>query len=192
MTSDGTKERGNEGTLGWRVDQPELVADYRVFRVQKVKTQSPRNGETFEFNIIDRRDCVLLIPFTTDGRVILVEQFRPGIQAASLEFPAGVMDEGEEPVGAARRELEEETGYRAQKFEIVGDVFQDPALLNTRITFIAAFDCAPTGEKQQDDAEDVHTQLRSIEEVDQLIADGTIKHSVVIAAWHMVGRELFG
>lgn len=172
-------------TLGWRIGETRQLADYGPFRVQKLTATSPRNDETFEFSVIDRPDCVLLIPFTKDGRVILVEQFRPGIRKRSIEFPAGVMDKGESPLETARRELEEETGFRAARMQIVGDGFQDPAILNTCITFVAAYDCEPTGEKRQDAKEDVHTRLCAAGEVSEMISNGEIKHTVIVAGWYL-------
>jgi 8-oxo-dGTP pyrophosphatase MutT (NUDIX family) len=172
-------------TVGWRVGETVELENFGKFRVLALDAKSPRTGETIIFKIIDRAPSVIVIPFTDDGRVITVKQFRPGIQSASIELPAGLLDHGEEPVEGARRELEEETGYKADNFEIVGEVFHDPAILTSKVTFIAAHGCKPVGERNQDEAEDVHTQLFSADEIDAMIARGQIRHAVVIAAWLM-------
>jgi len=164
------------------------LEDYGKFRVLALDAKSPRTGETIIFKIVDRAPSVIVIPFTEDGRVITVRQFRPGIQSASIELPAGLLDEGEQPVDGARRELEEETGFKAERLEIVGSVFHDPAIMTSRVTFVVAHGCKPVGERDQDEAEDVHTQLRSAEEIDAMIGDGRIAHAVVIAAWLMSKR----
>ena len=170
-------------TLGWRVGEPKDVHDYGKFKVQELEATSPRTKEKIKFKIIDRPRSVLIVPFTRDGRVILVKQFRPGVRAASLELPAGLLNEGESPLDGAKRELEEETGYRAARMEILREVFHDPAILTSCVTFIIAHDCVPSGEKDQDEGEDVHTLLHTPAEVDQLVADGSIMHSIVIALW---------
>ena len=170
-------------TLGWRAGEPEDVHDYGKFKVQQLDATSPRTGETIQFNIIDRPRSVLIVAITKDGRVILVRQFRPGIREASLEIPAGLLDGEEQPMDGARRELEEETGFKADSFEVLQEVFHDPAILTSRVTIVVARGCAPVGEKSQDEGEDVHTSLHTPSEVDGLIKDGSIKHGLVIAAW---------
>lgn len=175
--------------MGWRVGETVELENFGKFRVLALDAKSPRTGETIIFKIIDRAPSVIIIPFTDDGRVITVKQFRPGIQAASIELPAGLLDKGEEPTEGARRELEEETGYKAESFEIVGNVFHDSAVMTSRVTFIVAHGCKPVGERNQDDAEDVHTKLYSVDEVDAMVGDGRISHAVVIAAWLMAKKR---
>ena len=89
----------------WKSVASEVVGDYGAFRVTRHTRESPRTGGTHEFHVVDVPMCVHVIPFTTDGSVILVEQFRPGVQRVSLEFPAGVMEDSEEPVAAALRAI---------------------------------------------------------------------------------------
>lgn len=175
----------DDKTAGWQVGETVELENYGKFRVLALDAKSPRTGETIIFKIIDRAPSVIVIPFTEDGRVITVRQFRPGIQAASLELPAGLLDNGEAPVDGARRELEEETGYKADNFEVVGEVFHDPAIMTSKVTFIAAHGCKQVGERNQDEAEDVHTQLFTTDEIDAMIAGGQIRHAVIIAAWLM-------
>lgn len=170
-------------TLGWKVGETKPVADYGKFKVLKLEATSPRTGETIEFKIIDRAPSVLIVPVTEDGRIILVEQFRPGVQQASLELPAGLLDPGETPEQGAKRELEEETGFCAASFEKLTTIFHDPAILTSRVTILFARGCKPAGEKNQDEGEDVHTQLYAPQEVDAFVRDGRITHGLIIAAW---------
>ncbi|HEX2167841.1 MAG TPA: NUDIX hydrolase, partial [Longimicrobiales bacterium] len=101
----------------WDSIENEVVGDYDVFSIRRHVMRSPRTGELHAFHVVDVPTCVQVIPFTSDGRIVLVEQFRQGVQRVSLEFPAGVVEDGEDPVAAAVRELEEETGARTRIVE---------------------------------------------------------------------------
>lgn len=171
--------------LGWTIMKDDVVADYDIFCVRKIAARPPHSDEAIDFHIVDGVDSVTTIPITADGRVILVEQYRHGSQQRSLEFPAGNVEGSEACEAAGLRELEEETGYRAKRQETIGKVFPDPALQRNTITIVAAYDCTPAGERDQDEGEDVHTRLVTPEELDSLIASGEIQFAVAIAAWHL-------
>lgn len=173
----------------WESVTSELVGEYDVFRVRKHVMKSPRTGDVHEFHVVDVPMCVHVIPFTADGQVILVEQFRPGVQKMSLEFPAGVMEECEEPVTAALRELEEETGYRAESAELLGDFDPDPAIQSNSINVIIARGCIADGRTDQDDGEDVEVRVVAVAEIDELIRSGRIRHAASISAWHLYERS---
>ncbi|HEX6133741.1 MAG TPA: NUDIX hydrolase [Longimicrobiales bacterium] len=173
----------------WEPVATELMADYDVFRVRRHVMKSPRTGGIRAFHVVDVPMCVHVIPFTADGRVILVEQFRPGVQKLSLEFPAGVVEEREEPVAAALRELEEETGYRAESAELIGDFDPDPAIQSNAISVIVVRGCVPDGCTNQDDGEDVEVRVVDEADIDELILGGRIRHAASISAWHLYERS---
>jgi ADP-ribose pyrophosphatase len=171
----------------WDEVEAETVGDYDVFRVRRHVMRSPRTGDLHEFHVVDVPLCVQVIPFTGDGQVVLVEQYRQGVKRLSLEFPAGVVEDGEDPVEAAVRELEEETGYRAAEAELLIDFDPDPAIQSNAITVIVARGCTLRGRRDQDDGEDVHVRVADVAEIDALIRDGRIRHAAAISAWHLYG-----
>lgn len=173
----------------WDSVENELVGEYEVFNIRRHVMRSPRTGELHAFHVVDVPTCVQVIPFTADGRVVLVEQFRQGVQRVSLEFPAGVVEAGEDPVRAAVRELEEETGYCTDRAELLGDFDPDPAIQTNAIKIIVARECRADGERDQDDGEDVEVRVVAAEDVGSLIADGKIRHAASISAWHLYERR---
>lgn len=172
----------------WDSIENEVIGDYDVFSIRRHVMRSPRTGELHAFHVVEVPTCVQVIPFTVDGRVVLVEQFRQGVQRVSLEFPAGVVEDGEDPVDAAVRELEEETGYRAERAELLGDFDPDPAIQSNAIKIIVARECRADGQRDQDDGEDVEVQVVNVEEVGPLIDAGRIRHAASISAWHLFER----
>ena len=169
----------------WERIDSNTVGDYDVFRVRRTRARSPRTGEVHVFHVLDVPCCVQVIPITEDGRVVMVEQYRQGVQRVTLEFPAGVVQQGEDPLRAALRELEEETGYRAGDAAVLIEFDPDPALHANTVQVIVARNCTADGARNQDEAEDVAVRLVSPDQIDALIRDGSIRHAVAIGAWYL-------
>lgn len=158
------------------------LASYSLFELRRVIRRSSATGAEHSFLRLLAPDWVNVIPITADGLLVLVEQFRHGTDRFTLEIPGGVVDEGETPAGAAARELEEETGFRAGDLHRIGDVRPNPAFLsNTCWTFLA-LDCRADGVVSLDPSEEIAVHLVELEDFTQLIDDGAIDHSLVIAA----------
>jgi ADP-ribose pyrophosphatase len=85
-----------------------------AFRVDEVRLP---NGAEIEYSILESGGFAAVVPVTDDGKVVLVRQWRQPLGDFTLELPSGGVDAGEEPETSARRELFEETGYRAEGLE---------------------------------------------------------------------------
>jgi 8-oxo-dGTP pyrophosphatase MutT (NUDIX family) len=136
-----------------------------------------------DFYVLDAPEWINVIPITHNNEVVLVEQFRYGIEEPTLEIPGGMVDEGEVPGEAARRELHEETGYAAESWESLGKVSSNPAIMSNFTHIYLAENCRYKGEiKNHDASERINVHLIAIEEFLDWVADGTIHHSIVVAA----------
>jgi ADP-ribose pyrophosphatase len=174
----------------WERVGTERLADYEVFAVRRHTARSPRTGDVHRFHVLDVPECAVVIALTDDGRVVLVEQYRHAVQRVSLEFPAGVMDEGEDAVTAALRELEEETGYCAGQAELLARFDPDPAIQSNAVSVVVARGCTLAGERDQDDGEDVAVRLVAVDDVAELIASGEIRGAPAITAWSLYELRL--
>ena len=194
MRGDGSAEAGGgavsdgAGDLFWPRERSEQVGDFRHFRVRRDWNRSPQDGEVRDFYILEMPDWVQVIALTTDEAFVMVEQFRPGNRAVTIEFVAGLVDPGESPVEAAVRELEEETGHCGGEAEAIGWLFPNAALQNNRLHIVVVRDCRPTGDRDEDPGEFIRPTTRSPGEIDALIADGSFKDAYGIVAWDFYRR----
>jgi ADP-ribose pyrophosphatase len=132
-------------------------------------------------------DWVNVIPLTGDGRVVFVRQYRHGIAAETLEVPGGQMDpEDRDPLEAGRRELLEETGYAGGRWEPLGWVHPNPAILTNRCHSFLVRGAEPAAPIRNDHDEHTEVELVPLDAVPRLILEGKITHSLVLNAFHFL------
>jgi 8-oxo-dGTP pyrophosphatase MutT (NUDIX family) len=167
----------------WPRTGSKVVGDYRVFSIRSEERVSPRTGETHDFFVIDSRDWVNVIALTPDDCLVMVEQFRHGSNTVELEIPGGMMDPHEtDPAMTGVRELREETGYEGRNARLIGKVHPNPAIMSNTCFTVLIQDCRLGHPTEFDHSEDLITRLVPIAEVAKLIAEESIRHSLVVAA----------
>lgn len=169
----------------WAREGSQHVGDYGIFRVRRDAVRSPRTGALLDRHVLEMQDWVNVVPVTEDGRAVLVEQFRFGTREVTLEFPAGIIEPGEDPCVAGTREVVEETGYRPEQCVHLAELDPNPALQDNRLHVVLATGCRWTGEQAQDEGEDIHVRVATIEEVDRWVAEGRIRHALAVVTWCM-------
>jgi ADP-ribose pyrophosphatase len=92
---------------------------YRIFAIVEQELRLP-SGRTVVRQVVNHPGAVVIIPQLEDGRLVLIEQYRFAVGETLLEFPAGTLEPGEAPLDCAKRELIEETGYRADHWRALG------------------------------------------------------------------------
>lgn len=157
----------------------------RVFEVTAVDYRHGPRGRTREFSVINSPDWVNVIALTDDGQLVLVRQFRYGIDEFSLEIPGGVIEHGEDPVLAGARELEEETGYSGTSARLLASVHPNPAIQSNRCHFVLVEHARKTHELSWDDDEEIEVLTKPVDEVYALARSGQITHSLVLDALFM-------
>ena len=138
------------------------------------------NTVTFEDDSVGYRDvlnlpgAVAILAFKDDSTVLLVEQFRHAIEQSLLELPAGMLEKGEDPKAAALRELQEETGYKAENIELLQEFFTSPGVVNEKIYIYLATDLTFVGQHLDAD-EYLNVRELTVDQLEEMMADGKIQ-----------------
>ena len=168
----------------WTRTKVETVGAYRVFDVVRSEIADPE-GKPFPrpFFTFECSTWCNVVPITEAGEIVLIWQYRHGSDALSLEIPGGVVDEGESPIDAARRELGEETGYTsAHPLEPLLVVQPNPALQGNTCHSFVARDVRSTEAIRFDDGEECEVILVPVADLPELLDSGSIGHSLVVCA----------
>jgi nudix-type nucleoside diphosphatase (YffH/AdpP family) len=137
-------------------------------------------GGLIRREIIVHPGAVVILPVRNDGRLVLIRNFRYAVEQELLELPAGTLEEGEEPVEAARRELAEETGYRAGNIEALTEFYMSPGILNERMHAFVARELDPVGQRLQN-GERIAVQIIDPDEARRMLREGCLRDAKTIA-----------
>jgi 8-oxo-dGTP pyrophosphatase MutT (NUDIX family) len=177
----------------WETLGHTTLATTRIFTLRSTRFRHPRRETARDFVVIDAPDWVNVVALTPDHRMVLVQQFRFGIDGFSLEIPGGVMEVGEEPLPAGARELCEETGYTGRPAQTLGSVHPNPAMQNNRCHFIWVEHAQLTTALAWDPDEEIQVTTLPVDEVYSLARSGAITHGLVLNAlllfepiWHQI------
>ena len=163
----------------WRELKRERVADCRIFTVERSVAASPVDEQPHTFHLIQSIDWAQILPITTDGKAVLVRQYRHGAQRVTLEIPGGLIDPGEDAATAALRECLEETGYRGRAALPLGVVNPNPALFGNRLHAFYALDVELESAVQNTGTELTEAVLVPVAELEELLLAGEIDHALV-------------
>ncbi len=156
----------------------------RKFSFEINKIELP-NGHQGEYGAIKHPGAALAVPITSDNKVIILRQYRFAVARYLLEFPAGTLEVGETPLNSIKREIQEETGYKANQWDKLGVLVPAPGYADEEIHLFLArelteLELIPDGDLD----EDIEVLIKDPEELDNLIASGReTLDAKTITAW---------
>ncbi|EGQ2941950.1 NUDIX hydrolase [Staphylococcus pseudintermedius] len=159
----------------------ESIYKGKIIEVEKHKVSLP-NNETAYREVVKHNGAVAICALTPDQQVILVKQYRKALEQELLEIPAGKLEPGEDRESAAMRELEEETGFKAKKLTLIGEVYGTPGFSNEKISVYFA-DNLVEGKVNLDEDEFVEKVLYSLDDVKKAVEARTIEDAKTFIAF---------
>jgi 8-oxo-dGTP pyrophosphatase MutT (NUDIX family) len=173
-----------------RVSEEELLGAW-LFRVERLHLLDP-NGAPFERVVVRHPGAVTVVPAHDDGTVTLVRQYRASVDTRVLEIPAGTRDrDGEPPEETARRELVEEAGLEAGRWERLVDVWNSPGVSDQHTIVYLATDLRAVANRPDGVEEGFMTSERvNLADLDDLVAAGTLKDETTVLGLYMARERL--
>ena len=165
----------------WKV----LESSYFRPRLRLDKVELP-NGKFLDATIFEFRAWANVIALTKNNEVVLIKQYRHGVEKVLWEIPGGVVEDDEDPLDGVKRELFEETGYTTSKFIQVGALYPNPAIQTNTMYCFLALDAELMGEQELDDGEDIEVQLVPLNELVAMTKRGEFPHALQVAALFQV------
>ena len=156
---------------------PQLLRQRLFYRGRKFNFEVNRlrlpNKAEGEWECIRHPGGALAVPVTAEGKLILLRQYRFAIQGRIIEFPAGTLEPGEDPLETVQREIQEETGYRAQKWDKLGEFFLAPGYSDEILYAFLARDLEKLETPpQKEDDEDIEILYYTPQELEKAFLDG--------------------
>lgn len=169
----------------WKTISNKHIANLKILNAFSVKRMNPINEKISDFTVLESNDWVNIIPITKDNKIVLVEQYRHGIDEITFEIPGGLVDKNELPIDAAFRECMEETGFKGKgNLELLGVSRPNPAFLTNRCHTYLWNDCERISKQDLDTNEVINIHTVDIKEVKEMILSGKIDHSVILTAFY--------
>ncbi len=181
--------------LVWKEISRETVFQTPIFDLVRIHRES-MNGKQGSFYLIQSPDWVNVVSILKNKEgvdcFLMVRQYRQGGQCLTLEFPGGLIDPGETPLEAARRELREETGYEADHLEFLGKINPNPAIMSNWCSTFLAQGLHKTSVQDLDEHEIVDYELIPVEELERDMGTGIHIHAIMVVAlfWYQKWKRM--
>lgn len=152
-----------------------IAFDGRRFKVRIQNVMLP-NGKRMQKEAVMAPRVAVILPIS-NGKLIMIKQYRPVPGIWIYELPAGIINAHESPIKAAIRELEEETGYKAKAINKILECFISPGISN-EYAYVYIAECGKMGAQHLDEHEDIKVFETTLEDAIKLLEGGRIKNAV--------------
>lgn len=173
-TSATTGDTMDRESLSWTTETRENAYSCPGFSIVHETVTLPDGTQT-DFDYLHDEPSVVVLPFTPDGDLVLIEEWRQAIKRVTRGFPAGGLEPGEDPREAAHRELTEETGYEATRVRTLATFEPATGISDATFHYVVANGCRPTGSQNLDDDESIRVETGTLEELFRALLQGELR-----------------
>ena len=174
----------------WKtIDSETLVSD-KYCTVRRSQVQLPDGAKINDFYTVTIPDAALVVAITADNHIILKKEFRFACGEDIIECPAGMVEDGEDPLTTAKRELLEETGYTSSQWTWFGATRESTSKLTNRMWLFMARDCQKQSDQHLDTNERVEVIRIPLEEAVDMVMDNQINANSSAHAILKAGRVM--
>ena len=163
----------------------DTTIDYRCpgFDVRRDEVQFPA-GDTDDFHYVDEPPAIVVLPFTPDGEVVVIDEWRQAVGRTNRGIPAGTIEstDADDLTRAAARELAEETGYEAAAFEPLTTVEPTNGMANAVHHHVLATGCTPTAERDLDHNESIAVETVPYDDLLAAVLDDGLRDGRAVTA----------
>ena len=171
-----------DDALRWIKVGSETGPQLPLFQVRFDTLRHPESSAEFQRLVLEAPDWVNVVAVTTKKQLVMVEQYRFGVEDLTIEPVAGIVDPGEGSLDAAKRELREETGFGKGEWRYLGSVQANPAYHNNICHHWLAEDVELLGAPSPDAGEAIRVHLMTLDSVKHAASDGQLKHPLGLSA----------
>ena len=170
--------------MKWNKTNQKTLYDTQWFKLHASNYEMPNRNLIRDFHTIEYKEWVHIIPLTKNNQVVMIEQYRPGVDKVCYEFPGGIVEDNEDIKKSAKRELIEETGYDSNSnLELIYSGTGNPAMNTNMNHGFLIKNCIKSHKQDLDRSEDIKVHEFSIYEIHEMIKKNELIYSTQVATF---------
>jgi ADP-ribose pyrophosphatase len=175
--------------MNYRILKSEIIHSGKVFNT-KVDQIEYNSGNKSVREVAEHPGGAVIVPVTSEGKIIMITQHRYPVDKTLLELPAGKLDKNENPFHCAVRELEEETGYKSDNVNEIGSIYTTPGYSTEKLWIYLAKDLKPGNHNREEGEFGMKVFEYTLEEIDEKIINGEIVDGKTICGIHLAKNSI--
>jgi ADP-ribose pyrophosphatase len=176
--------------MNFKVTKSDIVFQGKVFDIKLDQIEYKKTGNKGIREVVLHPGGGVVVPVTSEGKIIFVKQYRYPFDSIIIELPAGKLDKGEDPLKCATRELIEETGYTSSNIKKLGKIFTSPGFCNEVLHIFLAENITPGNHAREEGEEEMEIIELSLSEAEEKIRNGEIVDAKTIAGIYMYKNQM--